>query len=980
MDANGTRFDLLLGRADWARCTDTAFGSGLETLWSSSPPPAEPSRLAWDEARQDLTLRPELLFFQAGASDRPVSLEDRRGAAADCFGNWYWISPDRRAVLVKNAGDKTVRTFWPVASTPTTPPAGAFHPMEPPPRCPVLEFAGLTITTDHHLVVGVVDPPGYLRFDLQGGGPPRRIIWPEDVIAPFDLTPRPRGGFFLLDRVQRRLWEFDRAFQLVSRATSVDPVPEATFVPVEGPELSLPSEIPCLPDRPPRLEDGVALELEDPIAAEALPDGSVLILDRRPGSRLPLLAHYRQGIRAPDPTGLADLLTLLADPVAETFRLEAHDLAVVPVPNSDGALRLYLVSSEGNQAFAFDVSGVDTRLQLHPVAEFLPMRRFGGRALVRVGERAFYDSLENWVPLIEQKRPRYVPEGTLWSPVFDSQTPDCGWHRIVFDGAVPPETRIEIFSRASNDPDELSRLDWWAEPAPLRRVTGSELPWMRAEECADRGTWETLFQRAKGRYAQLQIRLVGNGRLTPRLRALRVYQPRFSYLRQYLPPVYREEPTSASFLERLLANFEGQWTALEDQMAAVQLLFDARTAPPDTLEWLASWFGAVLDPAWDETRRRLFLRHAMTFFAYRGTVRGLHLALRLMFDCRLDEGIFRADLPLQGRLARYRIVERFRQRRSLVRIQPDGSGRWTPELGAADLHQRWWNFLGTTETSVRYPLRRPTSQGEEWAAFSRANLGFIPRAAESDLESWQAFLNQRYSGNLVALNDAQGSNWPDFNVIPLPGDLPSEGDLREDWESFANEVRGPDGTTQEALWNAFLRRRYRNVKFLREAYGALVNSFEDVTLPSELPAEEARVRDWFVFEGVVLPMQETAHRFTVLLPLTTNELPGSPEKRREVLRLADRILRLEKPAHTVFDVRFFWSAFRVGGARLGDDTVLGAGSRSPDWWPGFTLGAEHLSEAFLAARPPRDGTDRLLVGQHRVRRTSHFISSSRRIP
>ena len=42
-----------------------------------------------------------------------------------------------------------------------------------------------------------------------------------------------------------------------------------------------------------------------------------------------------------------------------------------------------------------------------------------------------------------------------------------------------------------------------------------------------------------------------------------------------------------------------------------------------------------------------------------------------------------------------------------------------------------------------------------------------------------------------------------------------------------------------------------------------------------------------------------------------------------VLSMAERIVELEKPAHTWFDIREYWNMFRVGEARLGLDTRIG---------------------------------------------------------
>ncbi|HKM52340.1 MAG TPA: phage tail protein, partial [Isosphaeraceae bacterium] len=620
MDANGTRYQLLLGRDDWLSSTNDDEPTG---------------GLVWDATRSALTLQPRLYHF-AVPPGPGLSLDGRRGAGRDRFGNWYWIGPNRDEILINAADSGTTTHFWsPTDPVGCAPSPGPFEPLEPEPTPTDLTLSGLAVTEEHYLVVGTLEPAGLLVFDLHAGGPPSRLPWPVGTaFVPFDMSAAPGGGVWVLDRQNARYWALDRRFQALSAGSGPAPAPEPPdpFQPIDGGPVRRP--------RPPVAIAGVSIGGGDPVAIEALPDGTTLILINPPGAKFAEVARYDPAGRLGQPVSTDVMLKVIEATARADFRLIGYDLAFVPASSSAND-RVNIVSSDGEQVYAFDiVRDVNDQLTLTPDPDYLPMRRFGGKGLVTAAAEfggtglnaapwPYYDFGIGWVPLVAQPRPRYLGAATLTTRVFDGREPGCVWHRLMLDGCIPPETAVQVSSRAADDEDSLAAAPWQPEPAPYLRDNGSELPYAPAPATTSdgTGTWETLFQRAQGRYLQLRLNIVGNGRATPRLRALRAYYPRFSYLNHYLPAVYSEDPTSASFLDRFLANVEGFFTALEDKIAAVEALFDVQGAPAVDLDWLASWYGVALDPNWEESRRRLFLAHAMDFFQYRGTIRGLVMGL-----------------------------------------------------------------------------------------------------------------------------------------------------------------------------------------------------------------------------------------------------------------------------------------------------------------------------------------------------------------
>jgi len=67
----------------------------------------------------------------------------------------------------------------------------------------------------------------------------------------------------------------------------------------------------------------------------------------------------------------------------------------------------------------------------------------------------------------------------------------------------------------------------------------------------------------------------------------------------------------------------------------------------------------------------------------------------------------------------------------------------------------------------------------------------------------------------------------------------------------------------------------------------------------------------------------------------------------------------------VFDVKFFWAAFRIGEVRLGYDTVLDRGSRALGF-PRMVLGQSFLAEGVLAPGHPFNVTERHVLERDRL--------------
>jgi phage tail-like protein len=717
MDANGTKFHLLYGEEDWARCART-------------------DDLALEGTRLGavLQLKAESTEFQIAQPSNPPPLLNY-GAAQDEFGTWYWVSEDGQEIRQRAKGATTPSVLWKVA-LPAEVGSGDFVATQAPAGSaaePAFLLRGLAITTDAYLVVGLRSSTAgatggaVVAFDLNSGA--MRWLWPDEqparsTFAPHTLVPARDGGAWVLDVANQYLWRV----YTTPRTVATSPAEIQTFTDSAGNET-----------------EGVPFSLQTfeywPLKNVSLMFGSKKIIALTRGPQDKVLFVVQNGSRAEvvdcelnaEATGwsstnyalkvrLRDEQTNSSDPenietLAATFVEYQADCttwlnlgvdADKPVP------LLVVADANRTQAIAFRLDGdvllpdkSDDIGYREALPDFLPLRRWGGRGFVGAGCRVYYDSAETWLALQFLGEPLYARRGVLITPddfstglpaqPFDGGVDGCVWHRLVLDAVIPAGSSVSVRARAANAPDMLADMPWIEQPAPYLRGDGAELPYYQlpafnaldpalqrddaplSEEClpgpAHRqllqeqrsGSWEVLFQDVRGRFIQLELTLEGTGRNTPQVHALRAWYPRFSYLQRYLPAIYREESVQASFLDRWLANFEGFYTHLEDQINLFPNLIDPRTAPAEALEWLASWMGLLLDPQWSERRRRFFIRHAMDLYRLRGTPLGLELVLRLYVD---DTNQINDDLFRRGRDGGHGSVSAL-TRRSPVRVSED---------------------------------------------------------------------------------------------------------------------------------------------------------------------------------------------------------------------------------------------------------------------------------------------------------------------
>ncbi|MGW0229335.1 phage tail protein [Actinopolymorpha singaporensis] len=347
---------------------------------------------------------------------------------------------------------------------------------------------------------------------------------------------------------------------------------------------------------------------------------------------------------APDGTGWLTLAGRPAEPVggASDITVDADGAVVVaPCPQPAGGQRAMLrrlvpTATGWTRALPLDAAGYD-----------------GSGVVATADGRIGYWTAAGF-RLAVRGRVTYETQGICVTYRLDSGLPRNRWGRVILDGCLPPGTDCHIATATSDEEYETALPPAPAQPAgcdpaggttpplppaelalppvqiggALHRRRDAPTPWWRPAAGDSVDIFEAPVLSPPGRYLWVSLRLSGDGRSTPVVRALRVEHQTHDLARR-LPGVYTEDQPDPSFLHRYLAMFDSLLYDLDQRAARRDVLVDPAATPVEALTWLASFVGLALDDRWPESSRRRLLAEIVPLYRRRGTIGALSRYLEL---------------------------------------------------------------------------------------------------------------------------------------------------------------------------------------------------------------------------------------------------------------------------------------------------------------------------------------------------------------
>ena len=213
--------------------------------------------------------------------------------------------------------------------------------------------------------------------------------------------------------------------------------------------------------------------------------------------------------------------------------------------------------------------------------------------------------------------------GIFFSRLLDSREKQTIYHRILVEGEEINEATVHIRVYAS----ESSKIKVKGEMMEIGEIlTDSSISCEEKQELFSpfcqkvmAGPKDLLLHEVTGRYLWLQVSLIGQGYILPKITKIKVIFPKDSWIK-YLPDLYQEDTVGSSFVERYLGMFQSLYEDLTEQIENVPRYLNPEAAQGEFLEWLATWISLEDVHLWKEEQLRYLLKHSIELYRKRGTV------------------------------------------------------------------------------------------------------------------------------------------------------------------------------------------------------------------------------------------------------------------------------------------------------------------------------------------------------------------------
>lgn len=204
-------------------------------------------------------------------------------------------------------------------------------------------------------------------------------------------------------------------------------------------------------------------------------------------------------------------------------------------------------------------------------------------------------------------------EGAVLLPPLDSGESDFRWGRVRLTASLPRDSSVQIFARASDDPE----WDAWRRFKGDGRVSEAVRTLFGPPKASSYDAWLS----DTGRWLWIAVCFASGGTEKPRLDEVSILAES-DHMTDYLPSIYQKQ----DFTYRFLSVFTAMFHDMEERIRLSRKQFATSSADPDMLRYLAHWLCA--DESLTEEELRSVLPHVIEEYETMYTVSGIQRTVR----------------------------------------------------------------------------------------------------------------------------------------------------------------------------------------------------------------------------------------------------------------------------------------------------------------------------------------------------------------